>query len=76
MTKWLVRALICAARFKIELPSAAEPSLWQVLIQDSVANPWKRSGQGPLNLLPENFFDLPDLFLNFADVAFGAAFRL
>jgi hypothetical protein len=30
----------------------------------------------PSNLLFEHFFDLPDLFLNFAAVVFGFAFRL
>jgi hypothetical protein len=34
------------------------------------------SGQDPPNLLPEHFFDLPDLFFNFAGVVFGFAFSL
>jgi hypothetical protein len=31
--------------------------------------------RGLANLLLEHFFDLPDLFLNFADVVFGFAFN-
>ena len=34
------------------------------------------SGQDPPNLFPEHFFDLPDLFFNFAGVVFGFAFSL
>ena len=34
------------------------------------------SGQSPPNLLLEHFFDLPDLFFNFAGPVFGFAFSL
>jgi hypothetical protein len=35
-----------------------------------------KSSGSPYNLLLEHFFDLPDLFLNFAGVFFGVAFGL
>jgi hypothetical protein len=41
-----------------------------------VPNAGTCSGQSPPNLLLEHFFDLPDLFFNFAGVVFGFAFTL
>src|ERR1017187_1869517 len=42
----------------------------------AVPNAGTCSGQSPTTLLLEYFFDLSDLFLNFAGVFFGVAFGL
>src|ERR1039457_6826288 len=54
------------------LPSASKSGLFL----RSDLNAGTCSGQRPPHLLPKHFFDLPDLFFNFAGVVFGSAFSL